>query len=150
MPLVWAKVPNAELWVVGANPPQSILDLQVNPRIKVTGFVDQPQQVVSTAQVVVCPLNGEYGFRSRLIEVMALGVPVVCTTDAVYGMNLDNGYGILAYDNDQAIAEAVTEILISPDFAKEQSLAARRQVEEKFSFDATYGRIVSFLSSYLN
>jgi glycosyltransferase involved in cell wall biosynthesis len=149
MPIVWAKVPAAQLWIVGANPPRDILDLKIDPRIKVTGFIDRPQQLISTAQLVLCPLKGEYGFRSRLIEVMSLGVPVVCTTDAVYGMNLENGYGVLAYDDDGAIAEAATEVLTSPDFAKGHSLAARRQVEEKFSFDATYGCIISFLLSYL-
>ena len=150
MPLVWNRAPDAELWLVGANPTGSLLTLQTNPRIKVTGFVDRVQDVLSSAAVMLCPLKGKYGFRSRLIEAMALGVPLVTTSDAVYGMGLEEGKGITVHDNDDATADAVIALLNSPDMAKEQSLLARKQVEKKFSFEATYGRIVSFLLSCAN
>jgi glycosyltransferase involved in cell wall biosynthesis len=145
MPLIWSKVPEAELWLVGAKPASSLLSLQANPRVKVTGFVKQVQDVLSTAAVMLCPLKGKYGFRSRLIEAMALGVPLVVTSDAIYGMGLEDGKGIFVYDSDEKIARSTVNLLLSPDFAKEQSILARKQVEEKFSFEATYGRIVLFL-----
>ena len=147
MPLIWSKAPDAELWLVGANPTGSLLALQTNPRIKVTGFVDRVQDVLSSAAVMLCPLKGKYGFRSRLIEAMALGVPLVTTSDAVYGMGLEEGKGITVHDSDGATADAVIALLNSPDMAKEQSLLSRKQVEENFSFEATYGCIVSFLLS---
>ena len=34
MPLIWSKTPNAELWLVGANPTSCLLALQTNLRIK--------------------------------------------------------------------------------------------------------------------
>ena len=150
MPLIWSKAPDAELWLVGANPTGSLLALQTNPRIKVTGFVDRVQDVLAKATVMLCPLKGRYGFRSRLIEAMALGVSLVTTSDAVYGMGLEEGKGITVHDSDDATVDAVIALLNSSDMAKEQSLLARKQVEEKFSFEATYGRIVSFLLSCAN
>jgi len=147
MPLVWSKVPDAELWLVGANPTGSLRALQTNPRIKVTGFVEQVQDMLSKATVMLCPLKGKYGFRSRLIEAMALGVPLGVTPDAVYGMGLEEGKGITVHDSDDTTAGAAIALLNSPDMAKEQSLLARKQVEQKFSFEKTYGRIVSFLLS---
>ena len=147
MPLVWNRAPDAKLWLVGANPTGSLLALQTNPRIKVTGFVDRVQDVLSSAAVMLCPLKGKYGFRSRLIEAMALGVPLGVTSDAVYGMGLEDGKGITVHDSDDAIADAVIALLSSPDMAKKQSLLARKQVEEKFSFEATYGKIVSYIHS---
>lgn len=147
MPLVWSKVPNAELWLVGANPTGSLRALQTNPRIKVTGFVDRVQDVLSSAVVMLCPLKGKYGFRSRLIEAMALGVPLGVTPDAVYGMGLEDGKGIFVHDSDEKIADSTLNLLLSPDIAKEQSILARTYVKERFSFDATYGKIVSYLHS---
>jgi glycosyltransferase involved in cell wall biosynthesis len=145
MPLIWSKAPDAELWLIGANPTGSLRALQTNPRIKVTGFVDQVQDVLSSAAVMLCPLKGRYGFRSRLIEAMALGVPLSVTSDAVYGMGLEDGKGITVHDSDVDIANASVKLLQNPDLASAQSVLARKQVEEKFSFDATYGKIVSFL-----
>ena len=147
MPLVWNRAPDAELWLVGANPTGSLLALQTNPRIKVTGFVDRVQDVLSSAAVMLCPLKGKYGFRSRLIEAMALGVPLVTTNDAVYGMGLEEGKGIIVHDSNDATADAVIALLNSSDMAKKQSLLARKQVEEKFSFEATYEKIVSYIHS---
>ena len=145
MPLIWARVPDTELWLVGANPTKSLRYLQTNPHIKVTGFVDQVQDVLSKATVMLCPLKGRYGFRSRLIEAMALGVPLVTTIDAVYGMGLEEGKGIFVHDSDVDIANAGVKLLQNPDLASAQSVLARKQVEEKFSFEATYGKIVFFL-----
>jgi glycosyltransferase involved in cell wall biosynthesis len=149
MPLVWTKVPNAQLWLVGANPPNSLRLLTANPLIKVTGFVEDVKKILSSATLLLCPLKGKYGFRSRLIEVMALGVPVVATTDAVYGMDLENGCGIIFSESDETLSQTTIKLLTNADFAKHQSLLARKQVEEKFSFEATYGKIVSFLLSFI-
>ena len=99
---------------------------------------------------MLCSLKGKYGFRSRLIEAMALGVPLVVTSDAIYGMGLEDEKGISVYDSDEKIADTTVNLLLSPDFASQQSILARKQVEEKFSFEATYGRIVSFLLSCAN
>lgn len=147
MPLVWSKTPDVQLWLVGANPPDSLRALEKKNRVKVTGFIEQVQNVLSQATIILCPLSGKYGFRSRLIESMALGVPIVATSDAVYGMNLENRQGIVINDSDSGAAEEIVKLLTSAKTAKEQSLLARKQVEEKFSFEQTYGKMISFLIS---
>ena len=73
-----------------------------------------------------------YGFRSRLIEAMALGVSLCVTSDAVYGMGLEDEKGTFVHDNDDATADAVIALLNSPDMVKKQSLLARKQVEKIF------------------
>ena len=149
MPLIWQKVPDAQLWIVGANPPEILRKLQNSPQIKVTGFVEDVKTILSQATLLLCPLAGRYGFRSRLIEAMALGLPIVTSTDAVYGMDLGDNQGLISSDNDNIMADATIKLLGSRDFAKQQSFLARKQVEEKFSFEATYGKIVSFLLSFI-
>ncbi|MCF7908151.1 MAG: glycosyltransferase family 4 protein [Candidatus Omnitrophica bacterium] len=149
MPLVWPKVPDAELWLVGARPSNKLQALAGDSRVKITGFIERVQETLASATVMICPLKGTYGFRSRVIEAMALGVPVIATDEAIYGMNLDNERGLIIQNNDQGIAEAVNKFLASAEQAKKQSLFARKQIEEKFSFQDTYGRITSFLVSCL-
>jgi len=149
MPPVWSQRPDAQLWLVGSNPTDKLLSLQTNPRIKVTGFVDDVQAVLSKATAMLCPLQGRYGFRTRLIEAMALGVPLVITSDACFGMGLEAGKGITVHDNDDATADAIIAFLNSPEKAQNQSILARKQVEEKFSFEETYGKIVSYLHSVI-
>lgn len=149
MPFVWQRIPMTEFWIVGANPPKNLCKLEINPLIKVTGFVEDVKTVLSQATLLLCPLVGKYGFRSRLIEAMALGLPIITSNDAVYGMDIDNNQGLIASDSDNVMADTAIKFLTLPDFARRQSLLARMQVERKFSFEATYDRIVSFLLSYV-
>jgi hypothetical protein len=149
MPAIWAKVPNAELWLVGANPPESLSRLASDRRVHVTGFVDDVQQVLRTMTAVACPWTGKFGFRSRLIEVMALGVPVVVTPDAVHGMELEADRGVLLGETDGALADHAVRLATDPAFARDQSCKARDQVERCFSVESTYDRLIDDLSRWL-
>jgi glycosyltransferase involved in cell wall biosynthesis len=150
MPLIWSKVPKAELWLVGANPPESLRRLSADSRVHVTGFVEDVQQVLRTMTAVVCPWTGKFGFRSRLIEVMALGVPVVATPDAVHGMELKEHQGVLLAETDGALADHAVRLATDPAFARDQSCKAREQVERCFSVGNTYDRFVEDLSRWLD
>lgn len=145
MPVIWAKIPDAELWIVGSNPPPVIRDLARDPRVCVTGFVESPQEILATMSLVLCPWSGKYGFRSRVVEVMALGVPVVASEDAVYGMGFRKGQGIVLEDAPAKMALLSVDWISDNSILKYQSTLARQQVEEMFSYEATYLPLVENL-----
>ncbi|MGE0448375.1 MAG: glycosyltransferase family 4 protein [Vicinamibacterales bacterium] len=149
MPRVWKTRPDAELWIVGSNPPERIRALGRDPRVHVTGFVDRVQPVLATMSAVVCPWTGTYGFRSRLIEVMALGVPVVASPDAVYGMDLEHGDGIRLAATPASMAADVLQLLDDSSAASAQSRRGRAIVERRFSVEATYDALTDDLREWL-
>lgn len=141
MPLVWERNPEVELWVVGANPPESLLERMAGePRLRVTGFLDNPAPTLASCRAVLCPWVGTYGFRSRLIEAMAVGVPIVATPDAVDGMALDRSEGVYLGADDRALADHALSLL-DPAICLDASRLARAAVERLYSFDATYGQL---------
>ncbi|WP_406700188.1 glycosyltransferase family 4 protein [Singulisphaera sp. Ch08] len=148
MPEVWDRAPETTFWLVGSNPQETLLKRSEDPRVRVTGFVEDVQQVLRTMTAVVCPWSGPYGFRSRLVEVMALGVPVVTTLDAVSGMELENGQGILVGEADNDLARQVLRLLNDDDFAAEQSHRARSQVEGRYDVPNTYGKLMKDLKQW--
>lgn len=150
MPEIWRRFPDAELWLVGSNPPPSITSLSADARVKVTGYVEDVRPILSTMSVVLCPWSGTYGFRSRLIEVMALGVPVAASPDAVYGMELEEGKGVLLGEGENGLASVALRLLTDRAFADEQSQFAREQVERLFSMRDTYGRLAAQLADWLD
>ncbi len=149
MPGIWQQIPDAELWLVGSNPSGRLQQLTRDPRVIVTGFVDNVQDVLRTMSLVLCPWTGTYGFRSRLVEVMALGVPVVATPAAVDGMELVSGRGLLLADSDDALADAALQLLLEPEHLAEQSRMARSEMERLYSFENTYGRLMVELREWL-
>ena len=103
------------------------------------------KEVLKTISVVLCPWSGTYGFRSRLIEVMALGVPVVATPQAVFGMDVTENQGIFLEETPTELANSALMLLRGSDILKKQSALARKQVEEKFSYEVTYGHLAGDL-----
>lgn len=139
MPQVWAQFPDAELWLVGSNPPEHMLELgRQDPRVQVTGFVEDVAAVLRTLALVICPWQGRYGFRSRLVEVMALGVPVITTSDAVYGMRFVSDDGIWIRDTSAEMCRVAVELLADSPALRSQSQRAHKQIVEKFSYEKTY------------
>jgi glycosyltransferase involved in cell wall biosynthesis len=149
MPLVWQRFPEAELWLVGSKPAERLRRLTSDPRVKVTGFVDKVQEILKTMSLVLCPWAGTYGFRSRIVEVMALGVPVAATPAAVDGMELESGRGIVLADTDEGLAASVLELLSAPDQLKSQSHLARSEMERLYSLENTYGRLMTELGGWI-
>ena len=142
MPAVWKHFESAEFWIIGSNPPPELrLLAERDSRVRVTGFVERVQDVLRTAAVMLCPFTGTYGFRSRVIEAMALGVPVVATQDAIYGMDLAPDQGLLLAETDEAMGLATLRLLTDPAFAAAQSCAARAQIEQRYSFQNCYDRL---------
>jgi glycosyltransferase involved in cell wall biosynthesis len=149
MPLIWQRFPAAELWLVGSNPTECLRNLTSDSRVKVTGFVEEVQDVLKTMSLVLCPWSGTYGFRSRIVEVMALGVPVVATPAAVDGMELESGRGITLADSDEVLAERALELLSAPNEVEAQSRLARSEMERLYSLENTYGRLMTELREWL-
>jgi polysaccharide biosynthesis protein PslH len=149
MPEVWRHFPDAELWLVGSNPPDFLQALTSDVRIKVTGFVEDVQKLLAGMSVVICPWVGTYGFRSRLIEVMSIGVPLVASPDAVYGMDLEHGRELLLGESNEELISQVLRLLGDNALAQEQSRLARQSVEQLYSIDGTYDRLMCELSEWL-
>lgn len=116
--------------------------------MKVTGYVERVQDIIRTMAVVVCPFSGTYGFRSRIIEVISLGITLVVSPDAMYGMGMDVGRGILVEETDKKMVQTCIDLLRNPEFARHQSQQGRAQVEEKFSLEATYGQFAKDLFEF--
>lgn len=138
MPFVWLKLPSAEFWLIGNRPVNILLQrAEKDSRIKITGFVQDVAQVIAEMGVILCPWEGVFGFRSRIIEVMAVGVPLVVSEDAIAGMGIAE-HAIKIGRTDAEIANNALEILENENMAQQMSLLARQDVEKKYSFESTY------------
>jgi len=145
MPRVWARYPDAELWLVGSNPTAKLRALADDPRVTVTGFVEEVNGILGSMTAVLCPFSGRFGFRSRLVEVLATGTPVVATPDAVHGMGLRDGEGVLLHEDDEGMAGACCDLIENRVWAADQSKRGRESAEA-LGWDATYGKLVDALA----
>lgn len=142
MEAIWENEPDARLRIIGSNPTDRIRAFAADRRVEITGFVDSPGNALAEASCLICPFTGTYGFRSRLIEVMATGVPIVCSRDAVYGMGLGPADGLDVVDSDQEMAAVALDLIGNRAEATRRSALARRVAEDRFGVARTYGAAV--------
>ena len=79
LPLIRRERPSAKFYVVGAEPPQSILAL-ASDHVVVTGFVDDLEATIQDSCLAVAPVRVAAGIQNKVLVAMGCGLPVVMTS----------------------------------------------------------------------
>jgi sugar transferase (PEP-CTERM/EpsH1 system associated) len=86
-PRVLRERPQAEFWIVGAAPDPSVRALAEKSNIHVTGKVPDVRPYLKHAHLAVAPLRIARGVQNKVLEALAMGLPVVCTPEASAGLD---------------------------------------------------------------
>jgi glycosyltransferase involved in cell wall biosynthesis len=135
--------PRIHLLLVGpadpADPPPhaALVELGADPRVHVTGFVDDPLPLYAAMDVVVLPTYRE-GFPQIALEAAAMTLPVVATAVSGCVDAVDDGVtGTLVPARDAgALARAIRAYLADPALRAAHGAAARSRVTARFGRDA--------------
>ena len=90
-PQLKKKVPDITFIIVGNRPSPRVKALSRTPGISVTGYVDDIRDYLSTATLCVVPLKIARGIQNKVLEAMAMGKTVVCTSQALEGIDATPG-----------------------------------------------------------
>ncbi len=147
-PSVRDALPDAEALVIGPGAPADLCGLaEGNQAVRLTGFVDDPREWLLSARVLALTLRTGSGQRGRVVECLALGVPVVGYPEALEGLDLEPGEGIVVAGTQDDLAAAVTDLLRDPEKAACLGKAGRDAVRARYGWEKTYGL---FLELYRN
>jgi glycosyltransferase involved in cell wall biosynthesis len=136
MPLVRHASPSAHLWVVGRNPGPRLVAAGRAPGVTVTGEVDDVRPYLARAAVFAAPLRFGADIQNKVLDAMAMEVPVVASPVAAGGLRPANGPvpPLVVADGATAVAEAVLAALGAARHDPTPDRAARRFVERHFSW----------------
>ncbi|MBT9148490.1 MAG: GDP-mannose-dependent monoacylated alpha-(1-6)-phosphatidylinositol monomannoside mannosyltransferase [Syntrophomonadaceae bacterium] len=136
LPLVKKKMPASEFWIVGKDPVKPIRNLAKRDDIKVTGTVEDVRPYYEKAKVFVAPFRFGGGTKLKILEAMAMEVPVVSTSHGCQGINAIDGMHLLIRDNIEEFAEAVIKLLEDEKERNKLINNGRRLVEERYSWSS--------------
>ncbi|MAG59706.1 hypothetical protein CMO96_02875 [Candidatus Woesebacteria bacterium] len=137
-PKIKEKVPGVKLWIVGQHTPESVTSLAADDIIIKSLQEDDVESIRSAynkASVFVAPLKGPGGTRLKNLAAMASKLPIVTTKIGAQGIGVADGVDVYIRDTASDMANAVVELLRSPEKAKVLAENARRLVERKYSWD---------------
>jgi glycosyltransferase involved in cell wall biosynthesis/GT2 family glycosyltransferase len=134
MPLIWQSIPDARLYLVGANPPQPVLDLAMADRILVTGWVEDMRPYVARANVYAFPIRTGVGLRNKILEAWAMAKPTVTSRLGSAGLNGVHGENIWFAESAEEFAEGICTLLQDAPLRQRIGRNARQYVEERHTW----------------
>jgi glycosyltransferase involved in cell wall biosynthesis len=139
LPLVHKSVPDARLRIAGSNPPDVIRRLAANPQIEVTGHLPDLRQAVGTASVAICPVTVKVGIQNKILEAMAMAVPVVASSEGATGLQATAGKELLVGRDAAEIARHIVTLLTDEALRTRIASAGRQYVEREHRWSAAAG-----------
>ncbi len=145
-PLVRRAVPGARFHVGGSNPPRGLEGAFRVEGARFLGRVTDAREFLASGAAMVVPLLAGGGVRVKILEAMALGVPVVSTRLGATGIDACDGEEILLADGPDLLAGACAALLADRNRAVSIGRAGRRRVTTFFDANEIGRDLLGFLA----
>jgi glycosyltransferase involved in cell wall biosynthesis len=116
---IWEQHPEVELVLAGKG--SETLDVAASGPVRTWGQYGDVAEVADTETIAVLPLLAAGGVRTRLLELLDAGLPVVATREAAAGAELAG----TVTANAETFAARLLELLDAPERVRELRTAAR-------------------------
>jgi sugar transferase (PEP-CTERM/EpsH1 system associated) len=141
-PKIRARLPGARFLIVGKNPAPVVRRLASRrDGVEVTGQVPDVRPFFQGSSVGVAPLRVARGIQNKVLEAMAMGLPVVATSKAHEGLDARPGRHLFIEDDPGRFADLVVKLLDSPQLRAAVGGAARSFVEDHHSWTGSMAKL---------
>jgi len=142
MPLIWRDRPQVKLWVVGKAPPPAICALAEDDRVTVTGYVPDLRPYLAQAAVAINPIPYGVGIQNKVLEAMAMELPVVTSPRACIALGVKPEKHLLVAHSASTFVQQVSRLLDDSALRQRISAAGREYVEENHNLVTIATRLV--------
>jgi polysaccharide biosynthesis protein PslH len=134
LPEVRRQMPEARLQLVGNAPPPELLALQ-SDYLEVTGRVEDTRPYYAQATVFVCPLRIGAGIKNKLLEALAMRLPIVANALSIEGIAAKHDETLLVAEI-EAMATTIVKLLQDKGLQLRLSINSRALIESHYSWQA--------------
>ncbi len=148
-PLIRAVRPNVKMYIIGAAPPQKVLNLERLSGVIVTGTVDDVRPHIQRCAVNIAPLNIARGTQNKILESLAMGVPVVASVKAAGGVDAVDGEHFLTGATHMEFGDAVIRLLSNPAERQRIAEAGRARMMKNHNWENSMEKLDSIVEKCL-
>ena len=144
-PRIREAVANVQFFIVGARPTEEVLRLAAVPGVTVTGAVADIRPYLAHARAAVAPLRVARGIQNKVLEAMAMAVPVLATTAAMAGIEYDNPAGLQVADDARQFSSMAVQLLQG---SSQRMRESRRWVCQRYDWGINLGKMYELFESF--
>lgn len=150
MPKVWMKRPNVRLVVVGKDPSADIRAFGNDPRIEITGTVDDIRPYLWKASCAVVPLVYGAGIQNKILEAMACGTAVITTPKTISSLHVTHGKELLVSADADEFAQNILMLLDNQQLQTKIGSAGASYVMERHNWSTIASQLVTCYTDILH
>jgi polysaccharide biosynthesis protein PslH len=146
LPLVRKEAPGATLTIVGEKPVKEVLALARAEGVRVTGRVPDVRPYMDKSAAYVAPLFIGSGIRSKILEALAMQIPVVSTRFAAEGLEVTDDENILLADTPEGFVSSLVRLSKDAVLREKLSRNGRDLVVKKYGWDVLSDKLDRIIS----
>jgi glycosyltransferase involved in cell wall biosynthesis len=132
MPLVWKQFPAAKLLIAGAEPHRSLTQELRDPRIEISGWMDDIRDAYLAGKIFAAPMSMGSGMQNKILEALSMGLPVVCSDLAADAFESDLKSELLVAQTDIEFAQTICQCLAAENDLGSQKI--QHIIQNQFSW----------------
>lgn len=144
-PLILKEIPECKFRVVGRCSEEYRKNVMLNKNVEVTGEVEDIRQWIQKSTLVVAPLTYGSGIKTKILETMAMGVPVVTNDIGAEGINIKNDINIIVRKDNDDFANEIKRLLKDGNYRKKISQEGSKYVRENHQWNEILKRFNDIL-----
>lgn len=128
---------DVKYYVVGKFP-QELKEKINNNRIVSLGFVDDFRTVIKSTEVYVSPILFGTGIKTKVVEAMAMGMPVVTNSVGAEGLAVKNGQELFIEDDPEKMVEIISMLLSDKELRERIGKQGQAFVRSNHNWDKVF------------
>lgn len=106
-----------------------------NNYVKSIGFVDDIYSLINAVDIAIAPIKSGAGTKLKILDYMAVGIPLITTKKGIEGIEAENGkHALIVDDVNEDFIEALKYLIFNERERKRIGKNARELVKEKYDW----------------
>jgi glycosyltransferase involved in cell wall biosynthesis len=150
LPVIRQTKSDLKFVVVGRNPTRALRGLGERPGIIVTGTVPEVAPYLQGAIAAVAPFRICQGVQNKILEALAIGLPVVATDRPARAIGGAPSESLLVADSPEAFSRAVIKIINDPLQGRGSAKESMEFVKQFYSWERNLEPLQGWLEEIVN
>lgn len=133
LPEIVKEKPEVKFLIIGGGASEDLRKLE-SDHVHFTGRVDDVRDYLEKCKVFVCPMTFGSGIKTKNLEAMAMGLPIVTTTIGAENIDAEQGKEWIVTDDNQDFAKAVIMLLSNDEYRNTMGLKGSQFINKNFTW----------------